>query len=336
RIELPFTAMRQLVSAGDRVVMLAGGPQHPRSVVSVDIRSGAFEVLRTSAGPSFDGDRRSEMRPVSFPGHGGATSHAFFYPPASADEQALPGELPPLIVRAHGGPTSATDTSLSETVQYWTSRGFAYVDVNYGGSAGYGREYRRRLNGMEGVVDVEDCIAAGRYLAELGLVDGSRMTVTGGSAGGYIVLCAMTYHDVFAAGAAHYGIADWETLVAHTHKFEERYFVSMLGPYPERRDLYYERSPIHFIERVRKPLILFQGLDDPVVPPEQSQSMYDAVRARGVPTAYIAFEGEQHGFRQSANIRRALEAELAFYCRVLGIEPAEQLPPIDIANDDKL
>jgi len=335
-LELPFTTMRQLVASGDRIATLAGGPRHPRSVVAIDARSGGFEVLRTGSATEIDSALLSEPQPIHFTGSGGAQSHAFYYPPKNDEEAAPTDELPPLVVHAHGGPTGAADSSLSDVIQYWTSRGFAYVDVNYGGSAGYGREYRRRLNGMEGVVDVEDCIAAGQHLARTGLVDGSRMVVTGGSAGGYIVLCAMTFHDVFAAGAAHYGIADWETLISDTHKFEARYFDSMIGPYPERRDLYFERSPIHFIDRVRKPVIIFQGLEDRIVPPAQSQMMFDALRERGIPCAYIAFPGEQHGFRQSEHIERALEAERLFYCRVLHIEPPDAPEAVDIANEDRL
>ncbi len=334
--DLPFTAMRQVVASGDVIAMLAGGPRHPRSVVTVDARSGGFEVLRATTDAGSDASMLSVAEPISFTGSGGADSHAFFYPPRNPAVQPAPGELPPLVAHAHGGPTSATDSSLSDTIQYWTSRGFAYVDVNYGGSSGYGRPYRQRLNGGEGVVDVEDCIAAARHLAGEGLVDANRMMITGGSAGGYIVLCAMTFHDVFAAGADHYGIADWETLLDGTHKFEDRYFDYMIGPYPERRDLFYERSPIHFIDRVRRPVIIFQGLEDRVVPPDQSQVMYDALLEGGIPCAYIAFPGEQHGFRQQSSIQRALEAELLFYCRVLKIEPADSIEPIDIANADRL
>jgi dipeptidyl aminopeptidase/acylaminoacyl peptidase len=335
-VDLPFTSMRQLVSAGDVVAMVAGGPRHGKSVVTVDTRSGAFAVLRASSEQTVDESTLSVAQPITFTGARGDTAHAFFYAPRNDSAQGPPGELPPLLVRAHGGPTSATDTALNAAVQYWTSRGFAFVDVNYGGSAGYGRAYRRRLNGQEGVVDVEDCIAAARHLATEGFVDGSRTMITGGSAGGYIVLCAMTFHDAFAAGADQYGICDWETMIRETHKFEARYFDSMIGPYPEQRDRYYARSPIHFIDRVRQPIIIFQGLEDRIVPPNQSATMYEALRSRGVPCAYIAFEGEQHGFRRQANIARALEAELLFYCQVLHLEPADSIEPIDIAHADRL
>lgn len=334
-LELPFTAMRQLSASGDDLVMLAGGPRHTRSVVRVDARSGAFEVLRASDDHAVDESVLAVAEPIRFAGAFGAEAHAFFYPPRNDSVDAPNGELPPLYVRAHGGPTSATDTSLNESIQFWTSRGFAVVDVNYGGSSGYGRKYRDRLYGQEGVVDVLDCIAAARHLAEHGLVDGERMTIAGGSAGGYIVLCAMTFHDCFASGADHYGIADWETMLGGTHKFEERYFDLMIGPYPERRDLFYERSPIHYADRVRRPMIIFQGLEDRIVPPDQSQVIFDALRERGIPCAYLAFEGEQHGFRKQRSIERALEAELAFHSRALHITPSESLPPLEIENAER-
>lgn len=335
-LDLPFTSMRQLVAAGDVLAMIAGGPRHPKSIVTVDSRSGAFTVLRAGGDAAVPESTLSVAQPITFSGSGGAVAHSFFYPPRNDAVEAPPGELPPLCVRAHGGPTSATDTALNPSVQFWTSRGFAFADVNYGGSAGYGRAYRQRLNGQEGVVDVEDCVAAARHLAGLGLVDGERIVIQGGSAGGYIVLCAMTFHEVFASGADYFGICDWETLIQDTHKFEARYFDHMIGPYPQRRDLYYERSPIHFIERVRRPIIIFQGLEDRIVPPNQSATMFDALRARGVPCAYIAFEGEQHGFRRQHNLARSLEAELLFHCRVLRIEPADPIEPVDIANGERL
>jgi dipeptidyl aminopeptidase/acylaminoacyl peptidase len=335
-LDLPFTAMRYLVAEGDRVATVAGGPRLPKSVVTVDTRSGAIDLLRPGSDLVPDEAQLAVAEPITFTGSGGAQAHAFFYPPVNGSEQPPAGTRPPLIVRAHGGPTSATDSALNPVVQYWTSRGFAYVDVNYAGSSGYGRAYRRRLNGNEGVVDVEDCIAAGRHLAEQGRVDEARMLITGGSAGGYIVLCAMTFHDLFVAGADHYGIADWEPMLSETHKFEARYFDSMIGPYPERRDLFRERSPIHFIDRVRRPIIIFQGLEDRIVPPNQSSMMFEALRDRGIPCAYIAFEGEQHGFRREDTIVRTLEAELGFYCAVLHLEPADALPHVEIANADRL
>jgi len=276
----------------------------------------------------------SVPRAVTLPGHEGATTHAFLYPPHNEAVVAEPGSLPLLLVHAHGGPTSAASTALNLEVQFWTSRGFTFLDVNYGGSTGYGREYRDRLYGNLGVVDVGDCVAAARHLAQQKEVDPERLSIQGGSAGGYIVLCAMTFHDVFDVGAIYFGIADWEAFDAETHKFEARYNDYLIGPSPEQRDLYYQRSPIHFIDRVRGAIILYQGLDDPIVPPNQSEMMFEALRARGLPCAYIAYPGEQHGFRQSANIQRSLEAQLYFFSKILGFELAEPVEPVEIVNLD--
>jgi dipeptidyl aminopeptidase/acylaminoacyl peptidase len=243
------------------------------------------------------------------------------------------GEVPPLIAISHGGPTAATSATLDLQIQYWTSRGFALVDVNYGGSSGYGRAYRERLNGNWGIVDVVDIINAVRHLCETGRGDTERLIIRGGSAGGYTTLAALTFHPgVFTAGASYYGISDLEVLELDTHKFEARYSHSLIGPYPEARDLYHARSPIHAIDRLACPLILFQGLEDKVVPPNQSQMMADAVRNKGLPVAYLAFEGEQHGFRRADTIIRCLEAELYFYGRVFGFAPADAIEPVAIAN----
>jgi dipeptidyl aminopeptidase/acylaminoacyl peptidase len=234
----------------------------------------------------------------------------------------------------HGGPTGAARSTLRLELQYWTSRGFAAVNVNYGGSTGYGRAYREQLKGSWGVVDVDDCVAAARWLAEQGRVDGDRLCIRGGSAGGFTTLAALAFHDVFSAGASHFGVADLEALAQETHKFESRYLDGLVGPYPERRDLYVERSPIHHVESFDTPLAVFQGLEDEVVPPAQSQMIVDALRAKGVPVAYLSFEGEQHGFRQAGNIRRALDGELSFYAQVLGFVPPddEGIEPLTVQN----
>jgi dipeptidyl aminopeptidase/acylaminoacyl peptidase len=233
---------------------------------------------------------------------------------------------------SHGGPTSATSSALNVEIQFFTTRGIAVVDVNYGGSTGYGRAYRKRLEGRWGVLDVEDCIAAARFLVERGDADGSRLAIRGGSAGGYTTLCALTFHDVFRAGASYYGVADAEALATDTHKFESRYLDSLIGPYPEARDRYRERSPIHFTDRLSCPLIVLQGLEDRIVPPSQAEQMVEALRAKGLPFAYLPFEGEQHGFRRSETIRRALEAELSFYGLVFGFQPAGDIPPLPVEN----
>jgi dipeptidyl aminopeptidase/acylaminoacyl peptidase len=245
---------------------------------------------------------------------------------------APPDQRPPLLVLSHGGPTSATQARLSLGIQYWTSRGFAVVDVNYGGSTGYGRAYRQRLNGQWGIVDVDDCVNAARYLVGRGDADPRRLGIRGGSAGGYTTLCALVFRDEFGAGASYYGVADCEALATDTHKFESRYLDSLIGPYPAAKDVYYARSPIHFADRLSCPTIFFQGLEDRVVPPDQAERMVEVLRARGVPVAYLAFEGEQHGFRRAENIKRSLEAELYFYSRVFGFDIADPVEPVPIEN----
>jgi dipeptidyl aminopeptidase/acylaminoacyl peptidase len=257
-------------------------------------------------------------------------AHGFWYPPTNPDHQGPAGSLPPVVVIGHGGPTGAARPQLNLGTQFWTSRGFAVVDVNYRGSTGYGRRFREALNGRWGIVDVEDCRAAVAALATIGLVDGDRAVIRGGSAGGYTVLRALTTGDDFAAGASHFGVADLEALARDTHKFESRYLDGLVGPYPEARATYVERSPIHHVDQLRTPLILLQGLEDEIVPPAQAEAMVEALRDNKVAHAYLAFEGEQHGFRQAATIRRALEAELYFYGRVLGFEPADDLEAVPI------
>jgi len=232
----------------------------------------------------------------------------------------------------HGGPTSMASTALRLNIQYYTSRGIAVLDVNYGGSTGYGRAYRERLHGAWGIVDVDDCCAGASFLASEGRVDGARLAIRGGSAGGYTTLACLTFRQIFAVGASHYGISDCEVLTRDTHKFEARYLDTLIGPYPERRDLYIARSPLHHLGSLDRPVIFFQGLEDRVVPPNQAEMLFEALRNRGIPTAYISFEGEQHGFRKAENIRRALEGELYFFAKVFGFEPADPIPPVKIEN----
>jgi dipeptidyl aminopeptidase/acylaminoacyl peptidase len=235
-------------------------------------------------------------------------------------------------VMVHGGPTAHTGASLALPVQFWTSRGFAVADVNYRGSSGYGRAYRDALNGRWGVADVEDCVCAARYLAETDQVDGRRLAIRGGSAGGYTTLCALTFRDEFAAGASYFGIGDLETLQHDTHKFESRYSERLVGPYPEAIDVYRQRSPVRHADRISTPVIILQGLEDPVVPPNQAEDMVAALRKNGVPFAYLAFEGEQHGFRRAETIRRCQEAELYFYSRVFGFDLPDDVEPVEIEN----
>jgi dipeptidyl aminopeptidase/acylaminoacyl peptidase len=259
-------------------------------------------------------------------------AHAFYYLPRNPHFAAPAGEKPPLIVLSHGGPTSAATSVLNLTYQYWTSRGFALVDVNYGGSTGYGRAYRERLYRQWGVVDVDDCVNAARYLVERGLASPDRLIIAGGSAGGYTTLCALTFRDLFKAGASYFGLSDLEGDLLDTHKFESRYSVPLVGRYPEEREVYYQRSPIHFAERISSPMIFFQGLDDKVVLPGQSEKIVEVLRTKRLPVAYIAFAGEGHGFRRAANIKRTLDAELYFYSRVFGFPLADPIEPVEIEN----
>jgi dipeptidyl aminopeptidase/acylaminoacyl peptidase len=271
---------------------------------------------------------------IDFPTAGGATAHALHYPPTNPTTDGPADEAPPLLVLIHGGPTSAARPMLRLATQYWTSRGFAVVDVNYRGSSGYGRAFRDLLRGAWGVADVEDCVAVVEHLAGRGLVDRDRCCIRGGSAGGFTTLAALAFHDVFAAGASHYGVADLAVLARDTHKFESRYLDGLVGPWPEAAEVYAARSPINHVDGIRRPLAVFQGLDDPIVPPNQAEMIVDALRANGVPVAYVAFPGEAHGFRQAQNIRASLDGELSFYAQVLGFDlPADEgIPPIEIAN----
>ncbi|HVF32238.1 MAG TPA: S9 family peptidase [Acidimicrobiales bacterium] len=337
-VDVPFSLVTSLQPAGaDSVVAIAGSPASSLAVVRIDVTTGSTAVLRHSRAASVEAAYLSTPEPIAFPTTDGRTSHAFFYPPANADFTGPEGERPPLIVLSHGGPTSASDSVLDLGLQYWTSRGFAVVDVNYGGSTGYGRAYRQRLAGSWGIVDVDDCVHAARWLASQGRVDGDRMVIRGGSAGGYTTLAALTFRPgVFAAGASHYGVADAEALAADTHKFESRYLDGLIGPYPEARDVYVARSPIHHTAALDRPMILFQGLEDRVVPPDQAEMMAAALRERGVPFAHLTFEGEQHGFRQAATIVRVAEAELWFYGRVLGFTPGDEIEPVRIEHEAAL
>lgn len=333
-ITLPYTTLGSVRANASCVVFNAGAPAEFGAIVRFDLDTQTFTMLKRSSDLTIDPGYISIAQAIEFPTENGLTAHAFFYPPRNRDYRAPDGERPPLLVMSHGGPTSATSNALSLKIQFWTSRGIAVLDVNYGGSTGYGRAYRERLNGQWGVVDVDDCVNGARYLAAHGWVDGNRMMITGGSAGGYTTLCALTFRDVFKAGASHFGVSDAEALAKDTHKFESRYLDNLIGPYPARRDLYVQRSPIHFAHQISAPIILLQGLDDPIVPPNQSEAMFIAVRNKGLPTAYVTFEGEQHGFRKAENIKRALEAELYFYSKVFGFELADQIEPIAIENLD--
>ncbi len=331
-IETPYTTTAYLRATADRAVFIGGSPSRPSVLAQLDLKTGQIDVLRHSSKVSIDPAYISVPQALEFPTEHGLTAYAIHYSPRNGDYQAPEGELPPLIVQSHGGPTSATSTAFTPSIQFWTSRGFAVLDVNYGGSSGYGRAYRERLKGQWGVVDVDDCVNGAKYLVERGLADGKRLAIRGGSAGGYTTLCALTFRDVFNAGASHFGVSDLDAFAKDTHKYESRYLHSLVGPYPERRDLYIQRSAINFIDQLSCPVIFFQGLEDRVVPPSQAEIMVEALRKKKVPVAYVAFEGEQHGFRRAENIKRSLENELYFYSRVFNFALAEQVEPVEIEN----
>ncbi len=332
RIKTPYTDIRSLRASSGLAVFIGGSQTEPHSIVRLDLATRQIEVLRRSSNVMIDAEYLSIPKAIEFPTENGITAHAFFYAPRNRDYTGPSEERPPLLVKSHGGPTATTSTTLSWAVQYWTSRGIAVLDVNYGGSSGYGRAYRQRLDGQWGVVDVDDCVNGARYLVKIGEVDGNRLAIRGGSAGGYTTLCALTFRNIFRAGASYYGVSDLEALAKDTHKFESHFLDRMIGPYPERRDLYRERSPIHFINQISCPMILFQGLEDKVVPPSQAELMVKALREKGLPVAYIPFDGEQHGFRRAENIKRSLEAELYFYSKIFSFKIADPVEPIQIEN----
>ncbi|HEX7988327.1 MAG TPA: S9 family peptidase [Duganella sp.] len=332
----PYEEIRELRVAPGYIAMLAGGPSIPLELARIDFTEEGVEILAQSIADLPDEDNLSIPTNISYPSANGRTAHAFFYAPRNRDVRAPEGGKPPVIVISHGGPTGMTVNTLKLATQYWTSRGFGVLDVNYGGSTGFGRAYRDLLKGQWGIVDVEDCVAGARALVERGLADNDRLIVRGGSAGGLTTLCALTFHDVFKAGASYYGVSDLQGLDDDSHKFESRYTSYLIAPQPEAQALYQQRSPINHTDKLARPMIFFQGLDDKVVPPQQSEKMVDALKARGVPVAYVPLEGEGHGFRKAENIVRTLEAELYFYQRVLKLNPGLHDPsastPVHIDN----
>ncbi|MGD0612261.1 MAG: S9 family peptidase [Anaerolineales bacterium] len=332
RLDLPYSEISDVHFGAGFACFLGGSGHEPPALIKLDPVTARTEVLRRSIEPTIDPGYFSAPQSVEFPTEKGLSAHGIFYPPSNKDYTSPKDERPPLLVMSHGGPTDAAGTALRYRIQYWTSRGFAVLDVNYGGSTGYGRAYRQRLNGNWGLVDVDDCCNGALWLAQQGQVDVHRLAIRGGSAGGYTTLAALTFKKVFNAGASHYGICDLEALARDTHKFESRYLDTMVGPYPARRDLYLARSPIHHTDLLATPLILFQGDEDPVVPPDQAEMMFKAVRAKKIPVAYLLFKGEQHGFRRAENIKRSFEAELYFYSKVFGFETAEAIEPVKIQN----
>ena len=336
RVELPYTSLGSLRSDGERLFFIGASPKEPSSVVALDPATRTHTVLRRSTKVRLDGRYISIPTAISFPGAEGLEAHGFYYPPQNPEYAGAADELPPLLVSVHGGPTAHSQSALNLGVQFFTSRGLAVVDVNYGGSTGYGRQYRDRLRGRWGELDVEDSAAAARYLAERGDIDPARVEIDGGSAGGYTTLLALAVRDEFTAGTSYYGVADLVTFHEDTHKFESHYDDYLVGPWPDAIDLYRERSPVNHADSISRPLLLLQGLDDKVVPPAQAEAIVAALKQRGIPYAYIAFAGEGHGFRKSENIKRALEAHLSFLGQVFGFEPGDELEPIRIENLEKV
>jgi len=331
-IETPFNTISYVRARGGRAAFIGGSAAGASAIMLLDIASGQMKEIRRATTWNIPAGFISKPEAVTFPSEGGRTAYGLFYPPRNKDFKGRPGARPPLVVKVHGGPTAASRAAMRLDIQYYTSRGVAVLDVNYGGSTGYGRKYRQSLYGQWGVVDVEDCCAGARHLASRGRVDGERMAITGGSAGGFTTLACLAFQNVFAAGSSHYGVSDCEVLARETHKFESHYLDRLIGPYPEARDLYVRRSPINHLDKFHCPVILFHGAEDQIVPPGQAQSIYDALREKHLPVAYLQFPEEQHGFRRAENIQRAMEAELYFFGRILGFKPADDIDPVEIAN----
>lgn len=331
-VPCPYTTLSWLQTDGKMLWLIGGSPTNTSTLFSLDPATAVITPLRKSFTTEIDPSFFAHPEPFEYPTEHGLTAHAIFYPPTNPLFVAPPAERPPLIVICHGGPTGATRAQLTLGIQFWTSRGFGVVDVNYGGSTGYGRDYRQRLRGNWGIVDVMDCINAARFLIDQGRADGQRVAIRGGSAGGYTTLRALTWQNFFATGASYYGLAELETFVQDTHKFESRYLDYLIGPYPEQQALYFERSPVNFAGHLNTPVILLQGLEDKIVPASQAEIMIEALDKKGLPYAYLAFEGEQHGFRKAENIIRSAEAELYFYGRIFGFTPADEIEPVPIKN----
>ena len=332
-IATPYTNIGdvQTNSDGD-ALLIVGSPIQPTSLIKFGVATEQITILKKSRELNIDSGYISQPQAISFPTENNLTAHAWYYPPQNQDYLADSSELPPILVKSHGGPTAAASVNLNFKIQYWTSRGFGYLDVNYGGSIGYGREYRNRLQKNWGIVDVQDCINAAKYLVDQQLADGERLVISGGSAGGYTTLAALTFYDTFKAGASYYGVSDLEILAKDTHKFESRYLDGLIGAYPQDQEIYQERSPINYTDNLACPVIFFQGLEDKVVPPNQAEMMASAIKNKGLPVAYITFADEGHGFRQAPNIITALESEFYFYSRVFDFEIADPIQPIEIAN----
>ncbi|MGD1862955.1 MAG: S9 family peptidase [Phormidesmis sp.] len=334
-ISIPYCGIGSLQIGKGFATFLAASTTAPSAVVRLNLSTLQTTTLRSSSTMTIDPGYISEPEVISFPTTGGFNAYGIYYRPKNKDYEVQVTERPPLLVKTHGGPTASASSALSPSIQYWTSRGFAVLDVNYGGSTGYGRAYRNRLQKQWGIVDVDDATNGALYLVEQGKADKDRLAIDGGSAGGYTTLAALTFRDVFKAGASYYGVSDMTSLAAETHKFESRYLDSLVGPYPEKKAVYEERSPINAVDRLSCPIIFLQGSEDKIVPPNQAEVMVDALKAKGIPVSYLLFEGEQHGFRKAENIKRSLDAELSFYAQIFGFELADDIEPVEIFGEVK-
>ena len=334
-IEIDYCGIGSLQVGKGFAVFLGASTTRPSELVRLNLDTLAMTVLRKSSTLEIEPGYLSEPEVISFPTTGGFNAYGIYYKPQNKDYETLVSEQPPLLVKTHGGPTAAASKALNPSIQYWTSRGFAVLDVNYGGSTGYGRAYRNRLKKRWGIVDVEDATNGALYLVEQAKADKDRLAIDGGSAGGYTTLAALTFKDVFKAGASYYGVSDMSSLAEETHKFESRYLDSLVGPYPEKKEIYDQRSPINAVDKLSCPIIFLQGAEDKIVPPNQAEKMVDALKEKGIPVAYLLFEGEQHGFRKAENIKRALDAELSFYAQIFGFELADDIEPVEIIGEIK-
>ena len=335
-IEVLHTSIGGLTHHENKALYIGASPVSNSEIVSYDLMKKNEETIKESNPVKIDIEEISIPEEISFPTTQNAIAYGYFYKPKNKNFQGESEEKPPLLVISHGGPTSATSNALNLSIQYWTNRGIAVADVNYRGSTGYGKKFRDSLKGNWGVYDTDDCIAAVDHLSEKGLVDSSRVAIKGGSAGGYTTINALTFHDRFAVGATYYGIADLSVFIDDTHKFESKYLESLIGKYPEEKEIYYERSAINFTDQLSCPMIIFQGTEDKIVPPSQAEIMAQGLRDKKIPFSLIMYEGEQHGFRQSKNIISSLESELYFYSKVLGFKPFDKLNEIEIENSENL
>ena len=335
----PGTGAAHLAADATAVAAVLTFPDRPSALAVLDLDTRTWTERRPSSTLTLAPGSVSLAEAVSWPRSGVEEGepgevHGWYYPPTNPDHTAPAGTLPPLITLSHGGPTSFSSASLSLAYQFWTSRGFGVLDVNYGGSTGYGRAYRERLQGRWGLVDVADCAAGALAMVEQGRADPARLAVRGGSAGGYTTLRALTATTVFTAGISQYGVGDLEALALHTHKFESRYLDGLVGPYPQAREVYRDRSPLDHLDSLAAPILLLQGLEDKVVPPEQAQDMADAAKAQGLPVALLMFGGEGHGFRRADTIKASYDAQQYFLGRLFGFTPADAVPAIPIDNLD--